>query len=341
MRNLLKKDGMGECMRDVILEVKDLKTVFSTYSGKIAAVDNVSFTLGRNETLGIVGESGCGKSVTARSILKLVEFEGGKIESGTIQYWPSQGDKVDLTALNYRSKQMRDIRGAEIAMIFQEPMASFNPVYSIGKQLSEVLITHKKMSKAEAREVVVNLLDKVKIPNASRRFEEYPHEFSGGMRQRAMIVMAILCNPRILIADEPTTALDVTVEAQILELINTLKTESNMTTMIITHDMSVIGEMTDHVMVMYAGRVVEYADSSSLFANPLHPYTQALLKSIPMIGKKGELYSIEGSVPSLYHLPAGCYFAPRCPYATAQCKKENPPEFKVDENHLVRCWLYK
>lgn len=326
---------------DVILAVKELKTVFQTHSGKIAAVDNVSFQLQRNETLGIVGESGCGKSVTARSILKLVEFEGGSIESGSIHYWPTVDEKIDLTSLNYTSKQMQSIRGAQISMIFQEPMASFNPVYSIGKQLAEVVIRHKQVSKREAREQVVELLDKVKIPNAGRRFDEYPHEFSGGMRQRAMIVMAILCNPKILIADEPTTALDVTVEAQILDLINTLKVENNMSTVIITHDMSVVGEMTDHVMVMYAGRVVEYADTQSLFATPLHPYTKALLQSIPMIGKKGELFSIEGSVPSLLHLPSGCYFAPRCPYATDRCKKMNPPEFVVGDEHVVRCWLYE
>ncbi|MBN2859847.1 MAG: ABC transporter ATP-binding protein [Sphaerochaetaceae bacterium] len=325
---------------DVILEVNELKTIFQTHSGRIAAVDNVSFKLQRNETLGIVGESGCGKSVTARSILKLVEFEGGSIESGRIDYWPTADEKIELALLDHRSKQMQNIRGAQISMIFQEPMASFNPVYSIGKQLAEIVIRHKRVSKREARDQVIELLSKVKIPNALHRFDDYPHEFSGGMRQRAMIVMAILCNPRILIADEPTTALDVTVEAQILDLIHSLKVENRMSTIIITHDMSVVGEMTDHVMVMYAGRVVEYADTEALFAKPLHPYTKALLQSIPMIGKGGELFSIEGSVPSLLHLPSGCYFAPRCPYASDRCKRTNPPEILIDGKHLVHCWLY-
>ena len=314
--------------------------MFTTHSGEITAVDGVSFKLARNETLGIVGESGCGKSVTARSILRLVEFEGGRIDAGSIIYHPTAQESLDLSSIGYKSPLLRDIRGVKIAMIFQEPMASFNPVFPIGRQLAEVLMYHLKLSKVEARERVIEMLDKVKIPNASRRFDEYPHEFSGGMRQRAMIAMALLCNPSILIADEPTTALDVTVEAQILELINILKAESQMTTIIITHDMAVVGEMTDNVMVMYVGRMTEYAASSSLFTNPLHPYTQALLKSIPTIGCKDELYSIEGTVPSLLDLPGGCYFAPRCRHAMERCRKEAPPVFEPEAGHKACCWLY-
>ncbi len=327
-------------MSDHILRVEGLKTVFKTFSGDINAVDDVAFSLARNETLGIVGESGCGKSVTARSIMKLVEFENGRIDAGSVEYMPTPDELIDLTALDHKSAEIRAIRGGQISMIFQEPMASFNPVFPIGKQMAEVLVHHLGLSKLEARDRAIEMLNRVKIPNAAQRFDEYPHEFSGGMRQRAMIAMAISCNPKLLIADEPTTALDVTVEAQILELLNELEAEHSMTTIMITHDMAVIAEMTDNVMVMYAGRIAEYSSASALFANPLHPYTQALLKSIPRIGSKEELYSIEGSVPSLLDLPKGCYFAPRCPFAMEHCHTQAPPTFEPEPGHRVRCWLY-
>lgn len=327
-------------MSDTILRIERLKTVFKTLSGAINAVDGINVALDRNETLGIVGESGCGKSVTARSVMRLVDFENGQIEHGKITFMPPDSQAVELTALPFKSPEMRAIRGGQIAMVFQEPMASFNPVFTIGKQMAEALRTHLGMDKAEAKERAIDMLDRVSIPNPTQRFDEYPHEFSGGMRQRAMIAMAISCDPELLIADEPTTALDVTIEAQILELLNELKAEKQMTTVIITHDMSVIGEMTDNVMVMYAGRLVEYADSKTLFTEPLHPYTKALLKSIPRIGVKEELYSIEGSVPSLLHLPKGCYFAPRCPFAMDHCRELTPPTFEPQAGHRVRCWLY-
>lgn len=327
-------------MSDNILSVEGLTTVFKTFSGDIQAVDDVSFTLKRNEVMGIVGESGCGKSITARSIMKLVEFENGRIANGTVNYTNKDGQVTNLMDLHYKSAELRAIRGAEIAMIFQEPMTSFNPVYTIGNQMSEMLRYHLHLSKAEARDRAIDMLDRVKIPNPSQRFDEHPHEFSGGMRQRAMIAMALSCNPKLLIADEPTTALDVTVEAQILDLLNQVKVEEQMTTIIITHDMAVISEMTDHVMVMYAGRVAEYGSCTQVLDAPLHPYTQALLKSIPRIGSKEELYSIEGAVPSLLELPTGCYFAPRCPSAMPHCHEMAPPTFTPETGHNVRCWLY-
>lgn len=327
-------------MADKILTVEALTTYFSTLSGRICAVDGVSFAIDRSETLGIVGESGCGKSVTARSVLRLVEFEGGEVSADDISFRPAQSKPLSILSLPHKSREMRAIRGGMISMIFQEPISSFNPVFTIGQQMIEVLRYHRGMAVAEARARSVEMLDRVKIPNASQRIDEYPHEFSGGMRQRAMIAMALLCDPELLIADEPTTALDVTVEAQILELLSEIQARTNMSTIMITHDMAVIAEMTDNVMVMYAGRQLEMSSTADLFADPLHPYTKALLRSIPTIGSNSDLFSIDGSVPSLLHLPAGCYFAPRCPNAMEHCHQMAPPTYEPATGHRVRCWLY-
>lgn len=327
-------------MAEPLLDVQGLRTVFRTITGTIPVLDDVSFALARTETLGIVGESGCGKSITARALMRLIEFENGAITAGSIRYAPEDGGPVEITALPHNSARMRAIRGAGIAMIFQEPMASFNPVFTIGQQMTETLRYHLSLSRREARDRAIEMLARVRIPNPARRVDEHPHEFSGGMRQRAMIAMAISCNPRLLIADEPTTALDVTVEAQILDLLHGLTASEGMSTLIITHDMAVISEMSDHVMVMYAGRVVEYGSVDQVLDAPLHPYTQGLLRSIPQIGQKGELHSIEGSVPNLLRRPPGCHFAPRCHAAMPRCR-ETPPNFAPESGRRVRCWLHE
>ncbi len=321
-----------------LLEVNDLKTYFHTYEGVARAVDGVTYHLDPGEALGIVGESGCGKSVTASSIMRIVPDPPGRIVGGQILF---QGQ--DLTQLS--QKAMRRIRGRSIAMIFQEPMTSLNPVYTVGNQIAEMFILHRGMNKRTAMDASVEMLDRVQIPAPRRRAAEYPHQLSGGMRQRAMIAMALACDPELLIADEPTTALDVTVQAQILDLMLKLKEELKTAVQIITHDLGVIAETADRIVVMYAGRVVEEAATVALFQNTLHPYTRGLLNSIPLLGSRtaGEhqaLEEIKGMVPSLYGLPPGCKFRERCPDAMPVCREREPDLTAIGDGHAVRCWLH-
>jgi oligopeptide transport system ATP-binding protein len=316
-----------------LLVVEDLRTYFHTSEGTYKAVDGVTFAIEEGETLGLVGESGCGKSVTSLSILRLIPTPPGRIESGRIFY---RGKDL----LTLPDKGMRSIRGNKISMIFQEPMTSLNPVFTIGDQIGEVFQVHRGMRRRAALQEAVRMLELVRIPSAAQRAKEYPHQMSGGMRQRVMIAMALACNPDLLIADEPTTALDVTVQAQILNLMEELKAQFNSSILMITHDLGVIAEISDHVAVMYAGQIVEYADVKSLYARPLHPYTHGLLKSIPRIDeikRKKKLYSIEGNVPDPSSHPAGCRFHPRCPYMTPECVEGIPPLYEVSPTHAVRC----
>jgi peptide/nickel transport system ATP-binding protein len=315
-----------------ILEVKELKTWYNTDNGIAKAVDGVSFSLSKNRTLGIIGESGCGKSVTALSIMRLVPMPPGYFAGGDI-LWKGR------SIVKATDAEMRKIRGNEIAMIFQEPMSSLNPVYNCGDQIMEQILTHRNVGKAEARRQAVDLLNLVGIPNPSQRITSYPHELSGGMRQRVMIAMALSCGPELLIADEPTTALDVTVQAQILELIGRLREETGMSVMLITHDFGVVAELCEEVVVMYASRIVESGTVRHIFENPLHPYTQGLLKSIPRLGaKKERLNVIEGNVPSATRLPEGCRFAGRCPLADADCREGQPPLVAYEPGHQAACW---
>jgi oligopeptide/dipeptide ABC transporter ATP-binding protein len=327
-------------MADRLLEVDGLKTYFHTHEGVVKAVDDVSFHIEKGETLGVVGESGCGKSVSALSVMQLIPPPRGVIEGGTIRYQSESGE-VDITSLRPKGQDMRAIRGNEIAMIFQEPMTSLNPVYTVGEQIMEAVRLHQGADDKLARQRAVEMLDRVNIARPDQTVDGYPHQLSGGMRQRIMIAMALSCDPNLLIADEPTTALDVTIEAQILELIDHLQDEFGMSVMFITHDLDVIGEISERVMVMYTGKVVERANTEQLFYNPAHPYTQALLKSIPKIGRHEKLEPITGSVPNLLSLPRGCYFAPRCPYAMDVCRRKEPPMFKVEEGHHAKCWLHE
>jgi len=323
------------------LEIKDLKTHFFFDEGIVRAVDGVSLTLDHGKTLGVVGESGCGKSVTAQSVLQIVGA-GGRIVSGEILFHRSDGQIVDLTQYKSTSEELRQIRGRDIAMIFQEPMTAFSPVYTVGKQISEAILFHEKISAKAARGRVIDLLDKVGIPNAVQRVDAFPFELSGGMRQRAMIAMALACKPTILIADEPTTALDVTIQAQILDLLRSLQEEMGTAIMIITHNMGVIAEMADTVNVMYLGKVIESAPVWELFDNPKHPYTAALLKSIPMIEEqvKDRLLSIKGVVPDPYNLPPGCRFHPRCEsFVPGVCDRQEPTPVQVAPGHLASCLL--
>jgi len=314
-----------------LLEVRDLRTYFYTDDGVARSVDGVSYDLDRGETLGVVGESGCGKSVTALSIMQLIPDPPGKIVGGEILY--NGRDLLKLT-----EEQMRTIRGNEISMIFQEPMTSLNPVFTIGYQIDEAVMLHQKVTKHEARNRSIEMLKLVGIPAPEQRYEEYPHQLSGGMRQRVMIAMALSCSPQLLIADEPTTALDVTVQAQILELINKLQEELGMGVIMITHDLGVIAEVSDRVAVMYAAKIVEYATADEIFYNPKHPYTIGLLRSIPKMGEhKTRLDTIEGTVPAPSNFPKGCHFCTRCSYATDQCWNEEPP-LVVQDGHLVACW---
>ena len=300
----------------VLLEVKNLKTYFYTEEGLTKAVDGLDLQLHEGETLAIVGESGCGKSVTSLSILGLVTTPPGKIEAGEILF-----DGEDL--LKKSEKQMRKIRGNKISMIFQEPLTSLNPVFTVGKQIMEALILHRSLDKKAAREEAIRLLKLVGLPNPEKAVDDYPHQLSGGMRQRVMIAMALSCQPKILIADEPTTALDVTIQAQILRLGAERQKQTNTAIILITHDLGIVAQVAQNVVVMYAGEAVEYGDVRSIFAHPLHPYTEGLLKSIPVLGESRErLYSIEGMVPSQKNYPKGCRFAPRCEYATEKCHAE-------------------
>ncbi len=301
----------------------------------------MSFSIAWQKTLGVVGESGCGKSVTGLSILALVPMPPGKIVEGEILYHRN-GDVIDITKLNPKGKEIRSIRGNEIAMIFQEPMTSLNPVYTIGNQIMEAIILHQKVNKKEARERAIEMLHEVGIPSPEQRVDEYPHQLSGGMRQRAMIAMALSCNPSLLIADEPTTALDVTIQAQILELMKRLQEQFRMAIMMITHNLGVIAETSDDMVVMYMGKLVEQSDVRRVFHDPKHPYTQGLMHSIPSLAKRKErLEPIKGVVPDPYDLPPGCVFAPRCPHVMEICEKREPPVFEVAAGHWAKCWLYE
>ncbi|MCH6264702.1 ABC transporter ATP-binding protein [Neobacillus citreus] len=316
-----------------LLEVDHVQIAFETDKEEVISVEEVSFSVNPGETIGIVGESGCGKSVTSLSIMGLLG-KNGKVKKGQILF-----GEEDLTKVS--NQRLRDIRGNEISMIFQEPMTSLNPVFTIGNQMIEGIKLHLKMNPKAAKEYAIEMLKKVGIPRANEIMKEYPHALSGGMRQRVMIAMALACKPKLLIADEPTTALDVTIQAQILQLMKTLQKDSNTAIMLITHDLGVIAETADRVIVMYAGQVVEEADVFTLFKEPKHPYTQGLMASIPHLEYESEqrLASIPGSVPSIKHMPTGCRFHTRCPYATERCEQEQPGLKDVQAGHKVRCWL--
>ena len=321
-----------------LLDVQRLKTYFYTFEGVAKAVDDVSFYLDKGETLGLVGESGCGKTVTALSVMRLIPEPPGKIVHGKILF-----DGVNLPDLTMR--QMRAIRGKRISMIFQEPMASLNPVFTIGDQISEMFVLHQRLGKKKSWERAVEMLRVVQIPSPEKRVHEYPHQLSGGMQQRVMIAMALSCNPEILIADEPSTALDVTIQAQIIDLMMQLKKDFDAAIMLITHDLGVIAEIAQRIVVMYAGKVVEEGQILAIFEDPRHPYTRGLLKSIPKLGERSRygrqrLKEIAGIVPSLYELPPGCSFYPRCPEAMAICQEKAPELTELGGGHRVRCWLY-
>ena len=328
----------------VLLKVEGLKTHFSSKEGTLKVVDDSSFELKRGETLGIVGDSGCGKSITAQSILRLVP-QGGKIVGGKILFNLHDRGFVDLVQLNPDGKEMRRIRGAEIAMIFQEPMTSFSPVHTIGSQIVEVVRLHQRLSRAAARTMAVELLKKVGMPKPAEMIDAYPFNLSGGMRQRAMIAMALSCQPSLLIADEPTTAVDVTIQAQVLKLVKDLQQELNMALIIITHDLAVIAELADRVLIMlYLGKDVEHASVDEIFHNPLHPYTRGLLQSIPKLTADPDekIMPMTGSLPSPYDLPKGCMFHRRCPqFMEGLCDKQEPPFEEVEKGHKVACFLYE
>ncbi len=317
-----------------LLEVKDLHTYFYTMDGVTHSVEGVSLKLEKGETLGLVGESGCGKSVTSLSIMQLLAIPPAKIEKGEIIF---KGQNL----LKKSPNEMRKIRGNHISMIFQEPMTSLNPVFKVGEQVAEVLINHKDMQEAEAKQKVIDVFASVGIPDPARRYNNFPHQLSGGMRQRVMIAMALACDPDILIADEPTTALDVTIQAQILELMKDIKKRTNMSIILITHNLAVVAEMADNIAVMYYGRIVEYSKIHDIYNKPMHPYTDGLLNSIPRVDKErtnDPLVAIPGVVPNPYKAPPGCKFHPRCPYAKDKCKEKEPPYEAVDDHHFIRCW---
>ena len=331
-------------MTEPLLRVRDLKTYFVTErgGGTARAVDGVSFDVHPGETLGIVGESGCGKTVTSLSILRLIPEPPGHILSGSLIEFEGRN------LLTLRPPELRAIRGNEVAMIFQEPMTSLNPVFTVGDQIAEAAIVHQGLSRRRARARAVEMLKLVGIPDPAERVDHYPHQMSGGMRQRVMIAMALVCHPKLLIADEPTTALDVTIQAQILELLDRLQRDLGMAVMLITHDLGVVAGTADRVVVMYAGEVVEQAATGELFARPLHPYTEGLMASVPRIDTRvsqvrGRLHSIPGQVPAATAWPAGCRFHPRCPYAWDRCRQEAPPPLDAGAGepgaHTVRCWL--
>jgi oligopeptide/dipeptide ABC transporter ATP-binding protein len=324
-------------MQQNILEIEDLSVRFHLPEGVVRAVDHVSFDLKRGETLGLVGESGCGKSVTSLSILGLVPSPPGRIEAECIRF--EDQDLLDMDA-----ERLRQIRGRDISMIFQEPMTSLNPVLSIGRQVAEPLMTHKGLSRSEALAEAAEWLDQVKIPAARQRLGDYPHQLSGGMRQRVMIAMALVCRPKVLIADEPTTALDVTIQAQILSLMRELKEKLNMSLLLITHNLGVVAQTASRLMVMYAGQLVEEGSIIDIFDQPFHPYTQGLLKSMPRFGDRrhGQVHrlnEIPGAVPSLIETVGGCRFADRCGYAFDICKEQLPELFQIRGDHRARCWL--
>ena len=325
--------NVGPPAADVLLDVRDLRTYFHVMDGLVKAVDGVSFTIKRGETLGIVGESGCGKSVTSLSIMRLLDIPPGEIASGEI--WLDGQDLLTLSP-----EEMREVRGNDVAMIFQEPMTSLNPVFTVGDQITEAVVQHTRMSKKEAWNKAIESLRLVGISSPERRVKQYPHELSGGMRQRVMIAMALSCDPKLLIADEPTTALDVTIQAQILELIRKIQDETDSALMLITHDLGVVAEMVEDVAVMYAGRIVERGTVEDVLVRPKHPYTEGLLTSIPSKGMRGSrLNVIKGTVPNPFNMPKGCNFAPRCPYRFEPCGAYDP---RIEDAHPpdVACWLY-
>jgi peptide/nickel transport system ATP-binding protein len=319
-----------------LVEIRNLKTYFDVRGGVLKAVDDVSFTIEGGETLGLVGESGCGKSVTAAALMRLVPIPPGRIAGGEILF---EGTDV----LRLHEHEMRRIRGSRISMIFQEPMTSLNPVFTVGDQVAEVIRLHEKLSPREVRDRVIDAFRLVRIPAPEARINEYPHQMSGGMRQRVMIAMALACRPRLMIADEPTTALDVTIQAQILDLMNQLKEEIGASILFITHDLGVIAEMAQRVAVMYAGKIMESADGETLFADPKHPYTIGLMNSIPVLGmgkRQRRLSTIGGVVPSLFNLPGGCLFHDRCSMVMKDCESVAPPVIDLGNGHTVRCLLY-
>jgi oligopeptide/dipeptide ABC transporter ATP-binding protein len=319
-----------------LLEVRNLKTYFDVRGGVLKAVDDVSFTVEAGETLGLVGESGCGKTVTANSIMRLVPIPPGRIAGGEILF-----EGIDVLKLT--ASEMRKVRGNKISMIFQEPMTSLNPVFTVGDQVAEVISLHKKLSQREIRDRVIEAFRLVRIPAPESRINDYPHQMSGGMRQRVIIAMALACNPKLMIADEPSTALDVTIQAQILDLMNNLKEETGASILFITHDLGVIAEMAQRVAVMYAGKIMEAADADTLFGDPQHPYTIGLMTSIPVLGigkKEKRLSTIPGVVPSLFKLPPGCLFNERCSVAHKECGHLEPPMIDLGHGHIVRCHKY-
>jgi peptide/nickel transport system ATP-binding protein len=324
-------------MSEPLLDIRGLKTHFRTDDGMVRAVDGVDIAINAGETVGVVGESGCGKTVTAMSVLKLIAMPPGEFVAGQI-LWKGR----DLIPLS--KAEMNEIRAREIAIVFQEPMTSLNPVFSVGEQIAEVVRRHEKVTRKEAMDRAAEMLRLVQIPNAERRVNDYPHQFSGGMRQRVMIAMALSLNPQLLIADEPTTALDVTIQAQILDLLAEMKERLGMAVMLITHAMGVVAEVTQRVVVMYAGKVVEEAPVGQLFAKPLHPYTQGLIRSIPRLDRAGRakerLEAIPGTVPNMLMPPPGCRFAARCKMASAKCLEEIPPLREIEPGHKVACVLY-
>ena len=322
-----------------LLDIKNLSINFNTLEGTIRAVQGVGFSLEKGEIVGIVGESGCGKSVTVRSILRLLPMPPGEITQGEIMF---NGENL----LNIDQKQLQAIRGRDISMIFQEPMTSLNPVFTIGNQILETFKIHQKMDKRQAREAAIDILKKVSIPSPEKRFKEYPHQLSGGMRQRVMIAMALACQPKLLIADEPTTALDVTVQAQILDLMVQLSEQIETSILLITHDLGIVAQTASRVIVMYAGKIIESGSIGSILKHPLHPYTIGLIKSMPQMGKRSEfgkkpLHEIPGMVPGLDENITGCWFAPRCDKVMDICKKSPPLQKSFDDNHSVNCWLFK
>lgn len=325
-------------MSEKILEVKNLEVSFRTYAGISHAVRGVDFYLNRGETLAIVGESGCGKTVTSKAIMGLLPESNTEIRKGEGSAILFHGDNL----LDYNEKQMSQIRGSKISMIFQDPMTSLNPTMKIGDQIMESILIHQDISKAEARNQALEMLKLVKIPNAEERMKQYPFEFSGGMRQRAMIAVALACKPEILIADEPTTALDVTIQAQIMELIGSLQKELKMAVILVTHDLGVVASVADRIQVMYAGKIVERGVVDEIFYKPSHPYTRALLNSVPKIhtNNKETLYSLKGTPPDLINPPAGCSFAPRCEYGMMVCRKRYPDITRFSDSQECSCWLY-
>lgn len=321
-------------MSEVVLEVNNLHTYFDTYAGTVRAVNGVSFKLEKGKSLGVVGESGSGKSITALSLMRLID-PPGKILSGEVWF---KGENL----LRKSEKEMGQIRGNEIAMIFQDPMTSLNPLLRVGEQIAEAIMLHQKLDKKKAWEKAIQMLKKVGIPEPEKRVKQFPHEFSGGMRQRAMIGIALSCNPKILIADEPTTALDVTIQAQILDLISKLQKDLDTATIMITHDLGVVAEVCQDVLVMYAGRLMEYSDVKTILENPKHPYTWGLLESLPKLNENGKkkLTPIVGNPPDMANLPEGCAFAPRCPHKLEICESESPISMAFAPGHLIQCHLY-